>query len=243
LPAELGGLGDFGLTPAQRLLSVTMTATGVVIVAFAFGFLSKRRRDGEPTAADEVLEANAARAGSFATASLVSVSVGGAGAGPSWPTPDLDPDSHLPRWRRPSLMEARKADPLRSERVHMSMTFADPVPVNDGTMLTGAIAPVDGLERRRIRYRLVRLLESPDELRATEIGYLDEGDEVQLVSRQGAYWLVLCPDGQQGWIHRMTLGDSVAPETPVVRRGGYGADHDDVDPDVLAAFRSSRMAS
>ena len=30
--------------------------------------------------------------------------------------PELDEiDGHLPRWRRPSLMEARKADPLRSE--------------------------------------------------------------------------------------------------------------------------------
>jgi hypothetical protein len=242
LPPELVGLDDFGLTPMQRLLSVTMTTTGVVVVAFAFGFLAKRRRDGDPTAAEEVLQANASRASSFATASLVPSPVAG-GAGPSWPAPDVDPDSHLPRWRRPSLMEARKADPLKQERVHMALAFADSAAGGAGGPVVGGIDALDGLERRRIRYRLVRLLESPDELRAAEIGYLDEGDEVQLVSQQGAYWLVLCPDGQQGWIHRMTLGEVIRPEPRPGRSGGNGSAHDDVDPDVLAAFAASQRAS
>ena len=71
------------------------------------------------------------------------------------------------------------------------------------------------LERRQIGYRLVRLLDSPDELRATEIGIIDQGDEVQLLQRHGVYWLVPCPDGRQGSVHRMTLADpdqSAAPE-------------------------------
>jgi hypothetical protein len=74
---------------------------------------------------------------------------------------------------------------------------------------TGA-APIGNYERRRIGYRLVRLLDSPDELRSQEIGILDQGDEVQLLERHGAYWLVLCPDGKQGWVHRMVLADTQA---------------------------------
>jgi hypothetical protein len=72
---------------------------------------------------------------------------------------------------------------------------------------SSGVCPLEDYERRRIGYRLVRLLDSPDELRSREIGVLDQGDEVQLLQRHGAYWLVLCPDGRQGWIHRMTLAD------------------------------------
>ena len=103
--------------------------------------------------------------------------------------PGVDPtEAGLPRWRRPSLLQARKTDPLRSAVGAASLTFAD-----------GVVAPYEGLERRRIRYRLVRLLDLPDDVRSTEIGVLDEGDEVQVTSRRtGTYRLVLCPDGQQG---------------------------------------------
>jgi hypothetical protein len=75
---------------------------------------------------------------------------------------------------------------------------------------TAGVAPLGDYERRRIGYRLVRLLDSPDELRSQEIGILDQGDEVQLLQRHGAYWLVLCPDGKQGWVHRMVLADAQA---------------------------------
>jgi hypothetical protein len=70
-------------------------------------------------------------------------------------------------------------------------------------------AAVDGMERRLIRYRLVSLLDAPDEVRGVEIGVLDEGDEVVLLEKRGTYWRVLCPDGRQGWLHKMTLGDVV----------------------------------
>ena len=76
----------------------------------------------------------------------------------------------------------------------------------------GLVGPLDGRERRLIRYNVVRLLDVPDELRGIEIGFLDQGDEVQLLERQGTYWLVLCPNGGQGWIHKMTLGEVVADD-------------------------------
>ena len=112
-------------------------------------------------------------------------------------------ESLLPRWRRPSLQQARRTDPLRAvaDTEHMSFEAA-------------GVSPLADYERRRIGYRLVRLLDSPDELRATEIGVVDQGDEVQLLDRHGAYWLVLCPDGRQGWLHRMTLADVDAGTTP-----------------------------
>lgn len=173
----------------------------------------------------------------------------------------------MPRWRRPSLLEARKADPLRSAATHQSLSFDH-----------SSVGPLDGHERRLLRYRLVRLLDQPDELRANEIGFLDEGDEVQLLERAGAYWLVLCPDGSRGWIHKMTLGDAVddAPlSIDAVRRSfgtgagaapravgggasaaGFGsvdgdpadsrasADEppDGLDDDVISAFLSARRA-
>ena len=83
-----------------------------------------------------------------------------------------------------------------------------------------------------IRYRVVSLLDAPDELRSVEIGQLDQGDEVQLLEKSGAYWRVLCPDGRQGWLHKMTLGDVVTDETSSADAWNVG----DIDGDVLSAY-------
>ena len=130
----------------------------------------------------------------------------------------------MPRWRRPSLNEARKADPgtslaaIEAER----LTFA-----------RAAVAGDPGNERRRIRYRMVRLADSPDEILGQEIGRLDEGDEVELLERSGLYWKVRTPLGEIGWVHKMTLGD-------VVTAGTAAMDDDDDDSDVLAAFNEAQ---
>jgi hypothetical protein len=113
----------------------------------------------------------------------------------------VDAEMQLPRWRRPSLLEARKADPVRMAGPVVNLSFEH-----------GVVGPLDGHERRRIRYAVVRLLDSPDELTAADIGTLDQGDEVQLLERSGVYWFVLCPDGRQGWVHKMVLGEIIAPE-------------------------------
>jgi hypothetical protein len=97
-----------------------------------------------------------------------------------------------------------------------------------------------------IRYTLVRLLDQPDELRGAEIGFLDSGDEVQLLEKRGVYWLVLTPDGRQGWIHKMTLGDVVGEPVPTAPTATMPIDAetwtmgDDIDGDVLAAYLESR---
>ena len=107
-------------------------------------------------------------------------------------------DGHMPRWRRPSLMEARKTDPTRRVTTNIRLSFEGDVS-----------SAISGMERRLIRYRLVSLLSDPDEVRGTEIAVLDEGDEVVLLEKRGTYWRVLCPDGREGWLHKMTLGDVV----------------------------------
>jgi hypothetical protein len=202
-----------------------ITTSGAAAMAMAFLFFGKRRRDGEPPEPDEVLSAAAARGtGQAATSALVGTSV--------VPLGPMDPDALMPRWRRPSLLEARKADPLRNGAVIQNLTFE-----------RGVVGPVEGRERRIIRYHVVRLLDAPDELRGAEIGSLLHGDEVQLIERSGTYWMVLCPDGRQGWIHKMTLGDVVG-ETPAPTAqetwATASADADDVDDDVLTAFMAAR---
>ena len=143
----------------------------------------------------------------------------------------------MPRWRRPSLMEARKADPIRDAVAAPRLTFDH-----------GLVGPLDGRERRLIRYTLVRLLDMPDELRGTEIGSLDQGDEVQLLEKRGTYWLVLCPDGAPGLdpqddARRRRRRRRLSPSAPTATMP-IAADTwtmgDDVDGDVLSAYLESR---
>lgn len=208
-------LEAFGLGSSPRLTVIPMlvSTSGAVAMTFAFAIFGKKRRDGEPPAPDEVLEAGAARG-------LASAPGGEAAAvsGPAALPPDLE--AAMPRWRRPSLLEARKADPARSATVVQNLSFD-----------SGLVEAIEGRERRIVRYRVVRLLDSPDELRGADMGQLDQGDEVQLLERSGAYWLVLCPDGRRGWLHKMTLGEVVGD-----REAGLPA----LEEDVLAAYLAAR---
>ncbi len=193
-----------------RVAPVTVVTTGGVALAMAFLAFGRRKRDEAPTASDADLRAAACRGlGTVptapftpATATLVPNAAAVASAVAAAARPQMavaDVDAHMPRWRRPSLMEQRKADPMRAGAgSSVKLTF-------DGS----AGDAVSGLERRRIRYRLVSLLNAPDEVVGTEIGTLDDGDEVVLVEKRGTYWRVLCPDGSQGWVHKMVLGDVV----------------------------------
>ncbi|MDQ6793998.1 MAG: SH3 domain-containing protein [Chloroflexota bacterium] len=219
------GIGGSGPTRVGLLPSIVGSA-GAMTVVMAFMFFGKRRRDGDPPEPDEVLEAAAAR---------------GSGRAPGGElVPDntfvmpglLDAEAAMPRWRRPSLLEARKMDPLRMVGVAAPQSFQH-----------GAVGPRDGHERRLIRYSVVSLLDTPDELHAREIGHIGRGDEVQLLDRSGSYWRVLCPDGREGWIHKMTLGEVVGePPAPNARDtwATSSVDIDDVDSDVLTAFMAAR---
>ncbi len=175
----------------------TAVAPAAALVASGTGMTSATRV-GMPApallVADAESVATAVRAAALGTPGV-------AGQGPG--------DSDVPRWRRQSLIEARKADPTRSASVAVGARFAG---------LAGEA--VSGLERRQIRYRLVSLLDRPDDVLGAVIGSLDEGDEVVPFERRGAYWRVLCPDGSEGWLHRMVLGPAIAGASP----DGSGAD-------------------
>jgi hypothetical protein len=189
----LTGRGD--IPPTTRMLIAAISTTTTTTAVAAFFMFGRRRRDGDPPAPDEVLAANAGRLVTTPASALVPPGDPGSGV-------RLADEAGIPRWRRPSLLEARKADPRYADTsVHGRQSFNH-----------GGDPATAGTERRRIRYRAVSLLDAPDPLRSAEIGDLDEGDEVQLLERSGGYWLVRCPDGNQGWVHRMTLGDVVSYE-------------------------------
>ena len=185
------------------------TAAGGTAAWAAFVLFGKRRRDGVAADPESAL----------ATAAATGLEVA---AGQGLTTVD---ESLIPRWRRPSLQKVRRTDPLRAVVEAPSLSFA-----------ASGLKTGEDYERRQIRYRLVRLLDSPDELRSSEIGVLDRGDEVLLLERRGVYWLVLCPDGRQGWLHRMTLADPSLEQSPAVVPWEDPAMSDYASPDVSADY-------
>jgi len=217
------------ILPGLGLGPTLVTTTGAVAAAMAFGLFGRRRRDDDLP--DEVLAAAAATGFGVAPLRLV-------GASSEAAVGAEDIEALMPRWRRPSLLQARKADPIRDSAPAARLTFDQ-----------GLVGPLDGRERRVIRYRVVRLLDSPDELRGAEIGYLDQGDEVQLLEKYGAYWLVQSPDGQQGWLHKMTLGEIVDADGPArdgpvatmpIAADSWTMGEADADSDVFDAYLESR---
>ena len=235
LPSGFGGSSSLSATVLRTLPTVVVT-TGGVTMLMAFMMFGKRRRDGEPNGSDDELSQAARRGyGMGGHSGLVPQAAGASAALRAMivSAPEVETDQHLPRWRRPSLMEARKNDPLRSVSTTVRLTF-------DGE----AGDAVSGLERRLIRYRLVSLLDMPDEVRGVEIDVLDEGDEVVLLEKRGTYWRVLCPDGREGWLHKMTLGDVVI-DSSVSGSGSWTSGDEDAAggggfEDVLRAYDEHR---
>jgi len=133
----------------------------------------------------------------------------------------VDPEANMPRWRRPSLLEARRSDPSRMAPVHrMPMTFGD----DSGE-----------LDLRVVRYAVVPVLDRPDEVLGLRITDLGSGDEVQVLGTSGAYLEVLCPNGDQGWVHRTTLGQRGGESLPGVQRLAMPAEADDALTALLSA--------
>jgi hypothetical protein len=198
ITSALSALGLDGGQPHLGLLPTLVGTTGAVAMGMAFAIFGKKRRDEEQPVPDEVLKAQAARGSGVAATSELTRPF----------SAPLEGEAAMPRWRRPSLLEARKADPTRSVSTTQRLAF------------TGGGSSNEGYEVKVVRYRVVRLLDAPDELRSSDLGQLDQGDEVQLLERSGAYWLVLCPDGRRGWLHKMTLGDVIGDDTPGQAAGG-----------------------
>ena len=182
-----GALPAWGSERWFRLAAwgVTMSTTAGTVTAMAL-FLLRRRRDGgaDVPPVDGPEQANVRMIAPHLS--------------------DSSEEDGIPRWRRPSLIAARKASMVADP----SMIAAERL-----TFARTDLEPDVERERRWIRYRMVRLSDGPDELMSAEIGRLDAGDEVELLERSGAYWQVRTPTGHVGWVHRMTLGDVVAAES------------------------------
>ena len=103
------------------LVATLVTTTGVVGAAMGFGVFGKRRRDGEQPDTDEVLAAAAASGVSVANAYGFADPAAAAAAAAAALL--LDPELGMPRWRRPSLLEARRADPIREMTAAPRLTF------------------------------------------------------------------------------------------------------------------------
>lgn len=112
---------------------------------------------------------------------------------------DVDPEAGVPRWRRKSLIEARRSDPrLNIPTRKVSRRFSE----HDAA----------GLDIRVVRYAIVPVLDRPDEVLGLRLSDLDQGDEVGVVGASGAFLEITCPNGDRGWVHRTTLGQKVVVE-------------------------------
>ena len=188
------GLAAVGLQGPGHLPTIPtfLLSTTAVVTWLSFMLFNKRRREDDNVPEDAVLKAAAA-------AGLAVAPGSGYGA-------PIDPESLMPRWRRPSLILARRTDPIRSpepERPRMSFAMA----IEEPTAITSVT------ERRLVRYAVTPLLDHPDEIIASRIGELAAGDEVQVERRTAAYCEVLLPDGRRGWVHRTTLGEISAADS------------------------------
>jgi hypothetical protein len=210
--AQLAALGLQG--PGHLpMLPAVVSSTVAVTTWMAFMLFKNRRRDDEPPRPDAYLQA--------AAATGLAVEPG------SGYVTMVDPESLMPRWRRPSLIEARKTDPVRAPApARRALSFA-----------YGAVDDEPGSERRLVRYAVIPLLDRPDEILATRLGELAEGDEIQVQGRHGAYCEVLCPDGRRGWVHRTTLGDPVAATPLWAAPDSAGSDDGE---NALAALLAAR---
>lgn len=106
---------------------------------------------------------------------------------------DVDPEANMPRWRRPSLLEARRSDPTRA-------------PATDRTPMRFGEGAASQFDVRTVRYAVVPVLDRPDEVLGRQISDLGAGDEVQVIGASGAFLEVLCPNGDEGYVHRTTVG-------------------------------------
>jgi hypothetical protein len=193
-----------GVVMAAVLALATFAGLGT-IAALALGILGAgvvgivsvtMRRPRKPSAADEIAAImapeHARNAAAKAFANPEAATAVDAMAPPEARTAAVDPEANMPRWRRPSLLEARRSDYSRQvPAARTPMRFTDD--------------QVYQFDVRIVRYAVVPLMDRPDELTGARIADLEAGDEVQVLSTQGAFLDIHCPNGERGFVHRTTL--------------------------------------
>ena len=198
---------------SARLLAMGVVLAGVLALAsfaglgttmsLALGILSAglvgivnvtMRRPQKPSAADEIAAImapeHARNAAAKALANPEEATAVEAMALPE--AREVDPEANMPRWRRPSLLEARRSDYSRQvPAARTPMRFTDD--------------QIYQFDVRIVRYAVVPLMDRPDEFTGLRIADLESGDEVQVLSTQGAFLDIHCPNGERGFVHRTTL--------------------------------------
>jgi hypothetical protein len=171
--------------------TTTAIALGVV-VAGVVGLVSVARRRPRPGPAAHEMQAFVDAAQAARPAHRGSDTIAVEAMAPRR-VADLDPEANMPRWRRPSLLEARRRDPTRDTPIYrLPMRFVDELG--------------DGADVRIVRYAVVPVLDRPDEVLGLRVSDLASGDEVEVRSASEQFLEVLCPNGDRGWVHRTTLG-------------------------------------
>jgi uncharacterized protein YgiM (DUF1202 family) len=110
------------------------------------------------------------------------------------------------------------------------------------------------VERSVVRYDLVPLLDSPDEVTGIPLAELRAGDEVDVIGRRAVWVEVRAPNGRAGWVHRTTLEtvkdgshQSAAVGGDTAPAAADGTASDEPDPraldQLLAAIVAQRRAA
>jgi len=222
----LGRLLVMGLVMTAVLVAAVFAGVGPttaialgIVLAGIVGLIGvgRRPRQGAPAEQMAAMQATLAAA---AAAQRIEESTAVDAMAPPLSSKASDPEANVPRWRRPSLIEARRSDPLRdSHATRLKMRFTDDRASN--------------ADVRVVRYAVVPLLDRPDEVMGIRLADLESGDEVLGVGAQGAFVEVTCPNGDHGWVHRTTLGARLAPFAP--NRGQQAPEADDALTALLSA--------
>lgn len=174
--------------------TTTAIALGIV-VAGAAGLVGVARKPRTQSAFQEIeaMMANdpmrvAARQAAAAAAKPTAVE----SMAPAASLVNENPEANMPRWRRPSLLEARRSDPTRyAPAPRPPMRFGD---------------QSGDADLRVVRYAVVPVLDRPDEVLGLQVSDVAAGDEVHVVGSSGAFLEIVCPNYDRGWVHRTTLG-------------------------------------
>ena len=199
--------------------ATTAIALGIVLAGIV-GLIGVGRRPRRGAPIQQIAAMNATLEAAVATQRTEDSTAVDAMA-PPMSSAGVDPEANMPRWRRPSLIEARRADPTRQAPVYrLPMRFSD-----DRT---------NHPDMRVVRYATVPVLDRPDEVQGIRRTDLESGDEVLAVGASGSFVEVTCPNGEHGWVHRTTLGMRSPIALPAMNRSTPDAD------DALTALLSAR---
>ena len=192
----LGGLLAFGAAAVQLAegpyLPISSWVASCLLGLLMFAIVLRRRRD--------VDDAGSA----FATAYPIAYGSTGQPEHDPIDGEPVDAEASIPRWRRPSVQAARQSR-LATATVSPPVRFTTP--------------PRSGDDRRVVGYRLVRVADSPDEVRSAELGRFDRGDEVEVLETAHNWTRVRGADGLEGWVLTETVASSVPDSSGVDQPG------------------------